>query len=311
MTIVKGIEHDRAVIRGVALSIIRQILEQPDFDKLRSKQARHDWLAPPPLSAFRRLEPWGFGLPTDDGWLFNPYDCTPDVVWPMDVGIISADGSEEGMTLSRTYSVLPKQVRGYAKRFSPFMVRADHAQMDRGKLIRCAGVYVWLAGKWNDAEGRVMWSGSAHKPLREAEFVLPEQDRIQPAIATATALKQRYEWAVALGLEQSPSIRFATDPTGIKDVFRIRDLPDGKDRREALLNWVTQHWRQHRDDPDIEIYVRRHLRGATSFNWRGMNCELLPSQYDVDQRDKAIAERDAMRVAGTDRRGAVRASVST
>ena len=123
-----------------------------------------------------------------------------------------------------------------------------------------------------------------------------------PSLATAIALKQRYQWAVSLGLENSPSIRFATDPTGIKDVFRIRDMPDGKDRREALLTWVTDHWRQDRYDPEMETYVRRHLRGATQFSWRGMDCELLPSQFDVDQRDKAIGNRDAMRAAGVDRR---------
>lgn len=299
-----GVERDRALIRGIALSIIRQVLEKPDFDRLHTNEARHDWLAPPPLSAFQRLEPWGFGLDNDEDWVFHPKICTPDVVWPMDVGIISRIEEEGALTLQRTYSVLPKQVRGYARRFSPFMVRSDHAQMDRGKLLRCAGLYVWLGGQWTDAEGRMPWSGTAEKPLRQTEYILPAGDRMQPALATAVALKQRYEWAVSLGLEKAPSVRFVTDPTGIKEVFRIRDLPDGKDRREALLTWVTQHWRQHRRDPELEVYVRKHLRGATSFNWRGMNCELLPSQFDLEKREQAAAERDAMRIAGTDRRPA-------
>ena len=33
-----------------------------------------------------------------------------------------------------------------------------------------------------------------------------------------------------------------------------------------------------------------------------MNCELTPAQFDVDQRDRLIADREAMRVAGTDKR---------
>jgi len=32
-----------------------------------------------------------------------------------------------------------------------------------------------------------------------------------------------------------------------------------------------------------------------------MNCELTPAQFDLDQRDRLIAEREAMRVAGTDK----------
>ena len=55
----------------------------------------------------------------------------------------------------------------------------------------------------------------------------------------------------------------------------MRDLPEGKDRREALLTWVGDHWRQNRHDPDIEIYVRKHL---------------------------LIAERAAMKAAGEDKR---------
>jgi hypothetical protein len=33
-----------------------------------------------------------------------------------------------------------------------------------------------------------------------------------------------------------------------------------------------------------------------------MNCELLPSQFDIDKRDQLKAEREAMHVVGTDRR---------
>lgn len=299
-----GVERERALIRGAALSIIRQVLEKPDFDKLKKSETRRGWLAPPPLSAFQHLQPLGWGLTDDEDWIFNPYHCPPDLVWPLNVGMISEEGGTDppGLVMSRMQTITPKQARGYAQRFGPFMLRSDHAQMDRGQLMRVAGLFVFIGGHWVDAENRVMWEGTADKPLPHRGYVPTEQDRLQPQMHIAMALKQRYEWAVSLGLDESPSIRFATDPTGIKDVFRIRDLPDGKDRREALLNWVTQHWRQDRRDPDVEVYVRQHLRGATKFNWRGMNCVLLPSQYDIDKRDQLIAEREAMRMAGSDRR---------
>ena len=301
--IIQGVERDRAIIRGAALSIIRHIIDQPIFDKMKRGEMRRDWLAPPPHGRFKRLEPLGFGLQQDDWWVFRPEDCTPDLVWPLDVGSVCEDGGEMGgLSMQRSYTVTPKQARGYAHRFGPFMLRMDHAQMDVGQLMTASSLWVWLGGQWTDASKRVMWEGRSAESAIPTRSEVTARDRMVPSLATAIALKQRYQWAVSLGLENSPSIRFATDPTGIKDVFRIRDMPDGKDRREALLTWVTDHWRQDRYDPEMETYVRRHLRGATQFSWRGMDCELLPSQFDVDQRDKAIGNRDAMRAAGVDRR---------
>jgi hypothetical protein len=302
-----GIERDRAIIRGAALNIIRQVLEKPAFDK--SKDTRRDWLAPPPLSAFVRLEPIGFGLEQDDFWVFHPKDCSPDLVWPLDVGTIvdNCGTAEGGLAIGRCYTVTTKQVRGYAHRFSPFMVRTDWAQMERGQLMRVAGLQAWLGGQWVDAQNRVLWEGrTAEKAIPTRGGGIDVNDAQQVSLHTAIALRQRYEWAVSLGLEESPSIRFATDPTGIKEVFKIRDLPEGRDRREALMNWVSDHWRQDRADPDLEIYVRRHLRGATKFTWRSMNCELLPSTFDMEKRDQLMAERNAMRLEGTDKRAVAR-----
>ena len=65
------------------------------------------------------------------------------------------------------------------------------------------------------------------------------------------------------------------------------------------MTWVVDHWRQ--DRKDLETHVRKHLRGATELTWHDMNCELTPAQFDLDQRDRLIAEREAMRVAGTDK----------
>lgn len=299
--VLKGLERDRVVIRASAMRVIRHILNWP---KARMRDTRRDWLAPPPLSAFRRLEPLGFGLSDDDWWIFHPDDCQPDLVWPLDVGTIAETaGEEQTLAFSRTTTVTPKQTRGYASKFSPFMVRIDHAQVLDGQLVTAAGIYVWLGGEWVNAENRTIWSGrSAEVAIPDRSNVLPKVDRDKPRLASAIALRQRYEWAVALGLETSPSIRFATDPTGIKDIFRIRDLPEGRDRRDALMTWVTDHWRQDREDPDIETYVRKHLRGATAFTWQGMRGEIIPSQFDLDQRDRLIATRESMRIAGADKR---------
>lgn len=291
-----GIEKDRILLRGAALKIIRQMLEHP---LMKTDDTRRDWLAPLPPSGYRRLEPLGFGLHDDDSdwWIFPPEDCKPDVVWPLEVGVvIEQAGPDKNLQVSRTRTITAKDARGYATRFSPFMVRTDHAAVWDGKFCSSSTVMAWLGGRWVDAIDRF----NGHMYAKNGPT--PADDCVPCNLATGVALRQRYEWAVSLGLEHSPSIRFTTDPTGIRDVFRIRDLPEGKDRREALLTWVTDHWRQDRHDPDVETYVRKHLRGATAFSWRGMECELLPSRFDLDAKERMIAEREAMKRTGADKR---------
>lgn len=300
---------DRDIIRSVALRILEHIEALPRPG--RRNDVRRDWLAPPPLTSFQNLEPLGFGMPDDaEWWLFHPDDCPADLVWPLSAGYVGAGGAgdeesggENAIRFGYTRAVTLKECRGYAHRFSRYMVRQDYAQDFEGVLMTASSLSAWIGGEWVDAQKRTIWEG------RDAESAIPTKqvadtprERAQPRLASALALKHRYEWAVSLGLENTPTIRFATDPTGIKDVFRIRDLPEGKDRREALMNWVGDHWRQDRRDPDMELYVRKHLRGSSAFTWRGLRGAVIPAQFDLEWRDKLIAERNAMRAAGTDRR---------
>lgn len=282
----------REQIRRAALRIIGEVLKWPEGERHEGMVRRHFGLHPPaPLSSFRRLDPWGFGLPDERDELdFNRIDCTPDVVWPLSYGGIETNPDASWvLRLFMHKTVSAKDARGYAKRFSPYMLRADMAELKDGAFGRFTIYWAWINGQWRVAD-----------PKLDGELMDIEGAMMRSS--TALALRQRYEWAVSLGLPGSPSVRFATDPTGMKDVFRIRDLPEGRDRREALMGWVCDHWRQDRFDPDVEVYVRKHLRGATKFGWEEFECELLPAQFDIERRDKLIAERRAMHAAGTDRR---------
>jgi hypothetical protein len=244
-------------------------------------------VAAPKLADFQHMEPLGEEwMPNDDWWVFLPEECPADLVWPLDVAMISEKSENYDFFMARISTLSTHDARGVVSRFSPYMIRTRFGAADRGQLLLGNLFYSWLGGQWQDARGGRM----------------TEQDRGQPRLASAVALRQRYEWAVSLGLEDLPSVRFATDPTGIKDAFRIRDLPEGRDRRDALMNWVAEHWRQDRHDPDLETYVRRHLRGTTKFTWKGMDCTLLPSQFDIEQRDRLLAERNAMKEQGLHRR---------
>jgi hypothetical protein len=246
------------------------------------------------------LEPIGFGLNKDDEWFFDPRDCEPDLVWPLKVGTVSDGGDAWVLNITMLETVLPKDVRGAVNRFGPFMVRSDHGQVyGNGKMLLTANVWVSPGNGWKIATSRPGLDREKETPVFKSPKV-EIQDGLHVAMGSAIALRQRYEWAVSLGLTGSPTVRFATDPTGMKEIFRIRDLPEGKDRRAALMTWVQDHWRQNRKDPDLENYVRKNLRGAVSFTWEGMDVEVLPAQFDLDLRDRLIAERAAMKAAGTD-----------
>jgi hypothetical protein len=66
-------------------------------------------------------------------------------------------------------------------------------------------------------------------------------------------------------------------------MFRLRDVPPGKQRRAALLHWVRAHWRQRRQTVEADkVWIRAHLRGAWSYTWNGLQCQIEPSELDVE-----------------------------
>jgi hypothetical protein len=88
---------------------------------------------------------------------------------------------------------------------------------------------------------------------------------------------------VLLGEGVGPRARFVTDVQGIREVFRLRDVPAGQKRRAALLHWVKEHWRKQRClTANDRIWVRTHLRGTWAFNWNGLHGQIEPSSDDID-----------------------------
>lgn len=295
--IITGIEGKRVKLRSAANRVIAEV-RKFDLAPL-SPDTRSGWLKPPPLATFTELEPLGFGLTDEDWWIFPPEDIPdPTIVWPMDTAaIIETEGG--GVRLVKVRTITPRECRGSVTRFSPYMLRMDYAETIDRRMFTAAGVYVWVGGKWAEANGHVRFTA---KGIREADTPMPADDAQIPSVMMGIALNQRYQWGVSLGRRGTPSIRFATDPTGIKEFFRFRDLPEGRDRRESLLNWVSDHWRQNRHDPDVEVYVRKHMRGSTHFGWADMLCTIRPAPYDMEKLEGLRRERNAMRIAGVDRR---------
>lgn len=104
---------------------------------------------------------------------------------------------------------------------------------------------------------------------------------------------REFEWRVVVKSSQGVSLSFPTDAKGAMAAFKQRDANKKTGRRDALRNWVKEHYRRKsRDLPESEkeIKVRQHLRGRTPFRWLGMDCELVVAPFDV-RRNEILKER--------------------
>ena len=81
-------------------------------------------------------------------------------------------------------------------------------------------------------------------------------------------------------------------------MFRLREIPAGADRREALLHWVREHWRRRRKNPDEEVKIRRHFNGVERFTWADLECKVVPAPDDVATAERLRQEREAEKAAG-------------
>lgn len=269
-------------IREKAIELISKITDLPIASK---KGTRRGPLAPPSYDKFINLEPINFDIPSSSEGTF--VDTDPSVIWPVDVGMIvnKEDGS---FVVQRLRTIRLSEARGLAKLFFPQMAQLDFGTVINNELTTMSGIVAHRGGEWIDAVN--------------GPGVLQHSDQINLNLCLGIALNQRYTWGVSVGRRGLPSIRFVTDPTGIKEVFRLRDAPAGKDRREALINWVSDHWRKNRIDPDVENYVRKSLRGKGTFSWEDFDCTILPSKFDQDKLQEIIKRREEMKQTGTDRR---------
>lgn len=111
--------------------------------------------------------------------------------------------------------------------------------------------------------------------------------------AFGTQFTRRYEWGVEIGGHSGPSVNIAVPPRAVLDLFRFRDVPDGRKRRSALAHWVCDHWRKLPEDGE-SAYVRKHLRGECKFSYGGMLMTIHISDYDRDLNSRLMKQRKAV-----------------
>jgi hypothetical protein len=101
---------------------------------------------------------------------------------------------------------------------------------------------------------------------------------------------ERYDWYVLIGFEELPKLQIFVDPHGVRKLFEIKYVKDPIEQRKRLIHFVSSYQRKRRPTPaeaeensEDWIHVCEHLRGCYEFEWRGLNCWLVPSEFDRDR----------------------------
>lgn len=266
------------------------------------------------LSDFRMIDAGTyFGLHDDERLIPSGRDLDDrgkPVMWPIDVGTMTEYKDHEesnGFQLNRTRSIDPQKTRGICKIVSRHMLRNDTLltlRTGNGEGWRYAtlSTYHALVGRrWIDVTMKRDWAGEIGSaiPIRKDTYGQRGTDNsFSPnercGAAIGLAVNQTYLWLVEIGQADGPSFCFETEPARLGSIFKLRDVPEGERRRAALKNWVTSHWRTDTRDPEMEVYVRQHLRGAETFSWDGYFCTIHPSRHDLDLNEELRAERELM-----------------
>jgi hypothetical protein len=97
------------------------------------------------------------------------------------------------------------------------------------------------------------------------------------------AIFRDYLWHISVGYAgRTASLLLPCDAASALELFKFRDLPEGKKRRDALLHWVSEHWRRKPTDYTEAVKVHEHLRGQTEFKWaNGLNVSIRPAVEDL------------------------------
>ena len=62
-----------------------------------------------------------------------------------------------------------------------------------------------------------------------------------------------------------------------RKMFKLRDVPVGRQRRDALRHWVKNHQRKkpfHNNESEL-VEVRKYLRGKKDFDWMGFEGRIV------------------------------------
>ena len=207
-----------------------------------------------------------------------------DISWPIDIAIVceSRDGC---LNFDRMTTVTAAELRGLAKIFAPRMAMLANACLKPdGTWYAQKSPIGLINGKWTPLNAGMTRQVNADTEVLEF-FNQQRRKEVSDAamLLQSVAITERYSWHVALGRKNGPRICLPTNPRGCLELFKTREKRDDENRRAALKHWVQNHYRESEDGG--LAYVRDHLRGATEFTWRDLDCEIFVSQFDLEKNE--------------------------
>jgi hypothetical protein len=236
----------------------------------------------------------GFELNAYDGSLpgMIARDANDLPIWPLDITVaipfpFAQDDSEghdpwpQGTwQFSRVRTLDPKLWRGWIAAVTPRMVEVGHMlTTPAGDCHASVNPYALINGRIKLARSK----GAQNDHATGLGMDDPTQELRAFRSHIALSLRRYYLWSVLLGEGNGPRARFVTDPLGVREAFRLRDIPPGKKRRAALLHWVRAHWRQRRSiSSDDRAWIDAYVRGVWSYSWNGLRCQIEPSIEDMN-----------------------------
>jgi hypothetical protein len=236
-----------------------------------------------PLSAFKRAEPFG-SAPLEDlvgaDRTYMSHEENPAHWLPaFDVSLlIPRDQPGERFSLMRARSLSPQETRGRIRPWTPHAAHVMGACIcNDGRYVSGQTIMGYVGGSWRRVStGAWDWE--------DAEYAPDGQKLVMSRVSAAHqhAVYRTLLWHVEIAYGgQGASLLLPCTAGAILDLFRYRDLPPGKSRRDALLHWVSDHWRRKVSDPAEVTQVTEHLRGQTRFVWReGLVVQIMPSEED-------------------------------
>lgn len=244
-----------------------------------------------PIGVFDSLEHGDVGFFSDA----SPFDVEPNFDLSTMIKF-DPNCSQEGekkktiFQVQRTRRLNPAAWRGKLRQLYPYMIEWSLAHIFEDNSYFSYKMPMGFNGStWTDCLNREGPNGNGGSPKLIVKVNQDELNSIN--MHYGIGFTRRYNWQAIIGSSPKAAISIFTDPYGAQELFRLRDIPEGRKRRAAIKNWISSHWRQRRADPSESTKVRQHLRGALEFNWNGLYVKIIPSAFDLELNQTLAEQR--------------------
>lgn len=219
-----------------------------------------------------------------------------------DFGARKVENEKDRMLYMQKFRVMdPKEVR-HLRQYAPYIVEDRLAFMDAACKWYTKGQYRAALPTKVDVDGNPITitcpipvtlnpnyyiTQKAVRDFIRSEDFQKESDRLNMMINVR--LTAYYEWFVYIREnEKSIGVKLPVAPENAKEIFALRDIPEGQKRKKAICHFVKEHYRNVRTRPEYDeekrqALVKQHLRGETKFNWRGLQVNIIPAEYDLNR----------------------------